>query len=185
MDKFLHKIYYDPKSPVAYAGAGTMYYYAKKIKPSITFRQITQFLEKQHTATIHKQAPRKFPRNKVIPIGKDSHWQADLMDMRKLEQQNAGYNYVLNVIDVLSKYGFSEPVKRKTADQVAKAFQTILTRSGRKPWFLYVDKGREFKGVFKKFVHDQDINLFASESPDVKASNAERYNRTLKTRLYK
>ena len=186
MDRFLHTLYYNSrKSPVAFSGAGTIYAYAKRIKPEITFKNVNDFLQKQHVHSMHKQAPRKFRRNKVIAVGKDSHWQADLMDMRNIAKKNSGYNYILNVVDVLSKYGFSEPVKSKSANQVAQAFELIMKRSGRRPWFLYVDKGREFKGEFKDLMSRSEINLYATESPEIKASNAERFNRTLRNRLHK
>ena len=122
MDKFLHSLYYSTKSPVAFASTNTIYAYAKKIKPNITLKNVSEFLHRQHTHTIHKQAKRKFPRNKVVAVGKDSHWQADPMDMQKISRQNVGNRYILNAIDVLSKHSFSEPVKRKTAIQVANAF---------------------------------------------------------------
>ena len=185
MENFLHSLYYNIDSPVAFSGVNSLYAFAKRIKRNITLKNERDFLNKQHTHTIHKQTNRKFKRNKVVAVGKDSHWQADLMDMQKVSGENSGYNYILNVIDVLSKHAFSEPVKRKTAENVANAFKIILKRSGRKPWYLYVDKGSEFKGAFKRFVEANEINLYAAESTDIKASNAERYNRTLRSRLYK
>ena len=185
MENLLHKVYYDPESPVCFAGANAIHAHVRRIKPSLTLKNVKDFLNRQHAHTIHKQPRIKFRRNRVIAVGKDSHWQADLMDMRRLEKKNSGYTFVLTVIDVLSKYGFAEPVKKKTAAMVAKAFHTILKRSGRKPWYLFVDKGKEFKGEFQKYVRNNDIVLQTSESPDIKASNAERYNRTLKTRLWK
>ena len=60
-----------------------------------------------------------------------------------------------------------------------------MKRSGRKPWFLMVDKGNEFRGSFKTFIADNYIVLHVSQSSVIKAPNVERYNRTLKTRLWK
>ena len=64
------------------------------------------------------------------------------------------------------------------------AFKKIL-KDGRRPWHLCSDHGNEFPGVFKKFLQDQGINHFYATSPDVKASVVERFNRTVKTRLWK
>jgi len=48
------------------------------------------------------------------------------------------------------------------------------------------DKGKEFIGKpFQDYLNKKLIIFFTSNSPDVKASVVERYNRTLKTRLYK
>jgi hypothetical protein len=44
----------------------------------------------------------------------------------------------------------------------------------------------EFRGkAFQDFLKKNEIHYIASESPDIKASIAERYNRTLKSRLWK
>ena len=48
-----------------------------------------------------------------------------------------------------------------------------------------VDKGNEFRGSFQTFMEDNDIVLYVAQSPVIKAPNIERFNRTLKTRLWK
>jgi hypothetical protein len=70
---------------------------------------------------------------------------------------------------------------------VVEAFNLILkTSNGRKPWRLLTDKGTEFRGKpFQDFLKRKHIQYLQSESPDIKASVAERYNRTLKSRLFK
>jgi hypothetical protein len=89
------------------------------------------------------------------------------------------------VIDVLSKFAWAVPVKNKKPESVVEAFKQVL-KSGRKPWRLLTDKGTEFRGKpFQEFLKKCDIQYIASESPDIKAAVAERYNRTLKTRLWK
>ena len=139
-----------------------------------------------HSYTLHKQIKRKFPRNKTFAVGLDSDWQADLCDVLSLRKENDGFGYILTVIDVLSKYAWAVPVKNKKPETVAQAFQQIITGSGRKPWRLYTDKGLEFRGKpFQVMLKKNCIKYISSESPDVKAAIAERYNRTLKTRLWR
>lgn len=181
----LHQLYYDVDSPACFSSARTIFLHAKERDPSIKYKDVTDFLEAQHPYSLHKKIKRKFPRNKVVAIGLDSHWQADLCDMQELEYSNRGYNFILTVVDVLSKYGFAEPVKTKTSDAVSLALSAIIQRSGRKPWFLMVDKGTEFLGNFKRFTSKNDINLHVSTNPEIKAPNVERFNRMLKTRLWK
>ena len=43
----------------------------------------------------------------------DAQWQADLADMQVLASQNDGMRYILTVIDVFSKFAWSEPVHSK------------------------------------------------------------------------
>ena len=47
--------------------------------------------------------------------------------MKEFSKYNNGYNYLLNVIDIFSKYAWSIPLKTKTGSEVTKAFETILT----------------------------------------------------------
>ena len=53
---------------------------------------------------------------------------ADLIDMREFSNDNKDYNYLLNVIDIFSKYAWSIPLRTKTALEVTKAFDSILTK---------------------------------------------------------
>ncbi|MCP4349738.1 MAG: transposase family protein, partial [Desulfobacterales bacterium] len=77
-------------------------------------------------------------------------------------------------------------IKNKKPESVVEAFKYILQTSGRKPWRLFTDKGMEFRGKpFQDFLKKHDIQYIASESPDIKAGVAERYNRTLKNRIWK
>ena len=181
----LKRLYYDVNSPACFSSANTLYLHAKREDPGIKYKDVTKFLEAQYPYSLHKQTHINFPRNQVVAVGKDSHWQADLCDMKYLKNNNKGYTFILTVVDVLSKFGFAEPVKHKTSTEVTAAFQKIIERSGRKPWFLMVDKGTEFRGSFRTFMDENDIELHVTASPVIKAPNVERFNRTLKTRLWK
>ena len=62
---------------------------------------------------LHKPIKRKFPRRRVIVNGIDDTWSADLIDMKVFSKFNKGYQYLLNVIDIFSKYAWSIPLKTK------------------------------------------------------------------------
>ena len=181
----LNKLYYEVDSPASYSSKATLYYHAKRKNSRITLQNVQDFLEAQHTYSKHKQVKRVFKRNQIIATGMDSHWQADLCDMKVLRKQNDKQNYILTVVDVLSKYGFAEVIPDKTPTETWKGFQKIMKRSGRKPWNLMVDKGLEFRGSFEEAAAAHDINLHVSTSPIIKAPNVERLNRILKVRLWK
>lgn len=185
MNSVLHDVYYNLSSPACYSSINSVFQEAKKRLPSIKFSDVETFLQQQDTYTLHKPVLRKFPRNKTFAIGIDSDWQADLCDVQKLAKYNDGYRHILTVIDVLSKYSWAIPIKNKEPKSVAEAFSQIL-KSERKPGRLFTDKGTEFRGKpFQDFLKKENIQYIASESPDIKAGIAERYNRTLKTRLWK
>ena len=84
---------------------------------------------------LHKQVKRHFPQLGVISSGIDNIWSADLIDMQASSKQSKGYKYLLNVIDVFSKFTWSIPIKKKTGAEMVKAFQTLL-EGGRKLNFL-------------------------------------------------
>jgi hypothetical protein len=162
-----------------------LYKAARKKLPKIKIKDVKKFLSKQQTYTLHKPIRRKFPRNKIVTAGLDVDWQADLADFSGIKKHNNNYTFVLVCIDVLSRYIWAVPIKRKTGDQTAAALQTILDQ-GRRPWRLCTDRGREFKNqTFQDLLKKHDIQYFNATSPDVKAAMAEIYIRHLKNRLYK
>jgi len=99
--------------------------------------------------------------------------------MQAFAEYNDGIKYLLTVVDVFSKYGWIVPLKQKTGVAVAAAFETILM-GGRKPGKVWVDKGKEFynKDVRKLF------QLYSTENEE-KSSVIERWNRTMKDKMYK
>ena len=103
--------------------------------------------------------------------------------MRSLSQYNDNFNYILTVIDVLSKYAWAIPIKRKTGDFVVEAFKKIFKE--RKPKLLQTDHGSEFIGKkTQALFQENDIKWFETYNT-VKAQIVERFNRTLKDRMYK
>ena len=185
MEKLLLDVFYNPDSPACYSGKEAVYQEAKKRNKKATRKKTNVFLSKQRTYTLHKPVKRKFPHNKVIPLGWDTDWQADLCDMQKLKRYNFGYGYILTVIDVLSKYGWGVPVYTKSPVHVAAGFRKIMKASGRKPWRLATDQGKEFvTEPFQELMHNEDIQHFSPKS-EIKCGVVERYNRTLKSRLWK
>ena len=182
----LEKIYRTPGDPGAFGGAERLYRRAKELNvPGVTRAAVADFLHGQQAYTLHKPARRKYTRNKTYVAGIDAQWQADLADMQGLARQNDGMRYILTVIDVFSKYAWCEPVRSKDAGAVANALKQVLQRAiPREPKRLQTDKGKEFfNNTFAALMRRHGINHFASES-DQKAAVVERFNRTIKTRIY-
>ena len=53
---------------------------------------------------LHKPIIKKFPSRRVMVSEPNEIWSADLIDMREFSNDNKDYNYLLNVIDIFSKY---------------------------------------------------------------------------------
>ena len=75
-------------------------------------------------------------------------------------------------------------LKKKTASEVVKAFESVLLES-QIPEKLQTDEGKEFfNQSFQTLMKKHGIVHFATAS-DLKASVVERFNRTLKTRMWR
>ena len=180
----MNDIFADPKtSTAAFSGLPNLYKAGKK---KYTVAQVKEFLHGQEAYTRHFPLRHVFQRRRVLATAVDSDWQADLCDMKQLSTKNKNYSYLLTVVDVLSKYAWVEPIKKKKPENVAAALGKIIQESGRKPSRLFTDRGKEFVGsVFQDFLRDHEIQHLLAQNDTVKASVAERFNRTLKTRLWK
>ncbi|KAJ8953524.1 hypothetical protein NQ318_023648, partial [Aromia moschata] len=66
---------------------------------------------------LHKPVRNKFRRRRVTVKGLNDLIQADLVEMIRFARVNRGYRYILVVINVFSKFVWTEPVKRKTAKE--------------------------------------------------------------------
>lgn len=132
---------------------------------------------------LHKPARRNYERRSFDIRGIDETWQADLVEMIPYARQNKGFNYMLNVIDTMSKFAWSVPVKRKNGQNITEAMKSIL-KKGRIPTNLQTDRGKEFYNKeFKELMQKFNINLYSTYS-NLKASICERFNRTLKNKMW-
>ena len=181
---FLSDYYFDTKSPVAFTSPSPLYREAKKRYPSLTFSQVENWLQSKDTYTLHKPVRYNFPRNRVIVTWIDDQWQADLVDVSSLARFIKGYKFLLTCIDVFSKFALVVPLKNKSGETLVNGFQPILDL-GRSPEKLQPDKGTEFLNRnFQSLLKENSIHFFSTNS-ELKASTVERFNRTLKTRMWK
>ena len=108
----------------------------------------------------------------------DEIWAADLIDMQAFSKDNNETKYLLNVIDIFSKFVWIVPLKRKTEQEVANAFSKILKE--RRPSKTWVDRGCE---IYNKEVQKL-VELYSTENGE-KSCVIERFNRTVKEKIFK
>ena len=90
---------------------------------------------------------------------------------------------MLTIIDVFSKYAWAVPVKEKT-DSDDTAARTSILQQSRKPTNVQTDRGKEFyNATFQSLMQRYGINLYSTYS-NLKASIFERFNRTLKQKMW-
>lgn len=179
MENVLKDIYYDIDHPASFSGATKL---SKASK--VPIKRTKEWLASQDVYTLHKPVRFKFPRRKVLAYGIDDLIQADLVDMSKFSRHNGGARYLLTAIDVFSKYAHAIPLKKKNASSVLSALKVLFRKLGAVRNFQ-TDFGKEFWNMpCKQFLSRKGVNHYSSHS-EYKASVVERFNRTLKNKLYR
>lgn len=134
---------------------------------------------------LHKPARKNFTRRHVLQRGINDTLQIDLVEMLPYAKVNNGYKYMLTVIDIFSKKGYAKALKNKTSAEVTKAMETVLNQIGSSPKNIHSDQGKEFFNQhFKNLMSQNNINHYHTFT-HMKASIVERFNRTLKTWMWK
>lgn len=134
---------------------------------------------------LHKPARRNYTRRHVNIRGLDESWQADLVDMSAYASVNKGYKFLLTIIDIFSKFAWAVPLKTKNAQDVTSAMRSVLIQGRVPKKHLHVDRGKEFYNRdFQALMQQYNINMYSTFS-NLKASICERFNRTLKNKMWK
>ena len=108
-----------------------------------------------------------------------------MADLQLISKFNKRFRLLLCVIDIFSKYVWVVLLKDKKGVSIVNAFQKTLNDSNRKPNKIWVDKGSEFYNSFaKKWFKNNDIEMYSIHN-EGKSVVAERFIRTLMTRVYK
>ena len=105
--------------------------------------------------------------------------------MQLMSKFNKGFRFLLCAIDIFRKYAWVIPLKDKKGVSIVNDFQKILKESDRKPNKIWIDKGSEFyNNSFKKWLKDNHIEMYSIHN-EGKSVVAERFIRTLKSKIYK
>jgi transposase InsO family protein len=170
---------YEASEPGSYGGVRALTRYS-----GMPVKTVKGWLETQDPYTLHKPVVKKFPRRKTFAKGIDDLFQADLATMQNLASSNDGNSHILTCIDVFSRYAFALPVKDKRGSTVAAAFEKIFAQ--RVPNMLQTDRGTEFYNVqVQELFKKNGVRHYSSLNDDIKAALVERFNRTLKSRLFR
>jgi transposase InsO family protein len=186
VEESLREIYNDPSNAGALGGVDRLLDEARRQKLDVSRRRVSDFLADEEAYARHRPVRKKFVRNHTFVHGIDHQWQADLAEVQQLKAQNDGVRYLLTCIDVFSKYAWVVPLQSKSESDMVRGLEKLFGSSnGRVPRRLQTDKGKEFtcKAV-QRLLKARKIHFFTSES-DNKAAVVERFNRTLKMRLYR
>ena len=141
--------------------------------------KLRQFLYSNASSTKFTLAALKFKRTRAFAQLKNEIWFMDLAYVDKMAKENNGVKYLLVRQDLFDRTVNAKGMKTKDSQETIKAFPSIITKKNR-PKKIWVDKGTEFNGAFKRFCAAEGIQVYSTMS-DTKAAFAER---TIRSKVY-
>ena len=114
---------------------------------------------------------------------KNETWCMDLAYVDKLPKDNNGVRYTLVRQDLFDRTVDAKRIKTKGSKEIVRAFLTLITKKNF-PQKIWVEKGTEFAGEFKKICNVERIQIYSTMS-ETKAAFAERTKRSLKNKFYR
>ena len=136
---------------------------------------------------IYSKPPKKYyatNETDVYHIG--DIWSLDISDLKDYgPKNNRNYRYVLVIIDIFAKFGWTIPLRNKNAQTIKDSFENILINSKRKPNLIEIDRDKGFyNNIFQGFLNKNNIKIYSRNS-SYGAVFAERFNRTIRDLLQK
>lgn len=184
MEKLIN-IYNDPN--YGFSSLDSFYKKLKEMKIDVDYKKVKEFYNKQKINQVFKEPKRK-ERSTINAYSLFACLQADLMDIKKFKSYNSGYKYLLNVIDVFSRYAWSIPVKSKKSIEISESLEKIFKECKNiqkdSPQTLTTDLGTEFnnknleKIITKYDIKHYKINSKGQTHPTITAI-VERFNYSL------
>ena len=187
IEQGLRDIYYNPST--GYQSIERLHQRAKESGLKVSKKLVKDWLKTQDTYTRYKPIIRKHKYQKTFVRDLGDQIQMDLVDMGKYKSENKGFYWILTAVEILSRYAFTIPVYRKTTESMTEAVRELLKKFndkfGRYPSIAQFDDGKEFYNVgVKNLLESYNIKYFSTSSSR-KAAVVERFNRTLKTFMWK
>jgi hypothetical protein len=182
--EYLKFIYFDSSQPGSYSGVDKLYRAVKNAgSHQLSKGKIQKWLSKQRAYTAHKPVRCHFERRHVIVDVKHAQWDADTVSMTRYAKVNEGFVYILIMIDILSRYLWTVPLKSLKGKEMVSALKFVFQDT--KPRKLRTDKGSEFfnKDV-KAYLKKEGVGYFTTTN-ETKANFSERVIRTLKSKVTK
>lgn len=181
----LHSLYYDLNARTAYTSI-------KRLSSEAAHRfgigesEVRDWLSAQETHTRFKTAPQKFPLNFYNIKNLDDVFEIDTNDVKKYSEFNDSFKYFICMIDCLSRFLWTFPLKSKEGGEVARVLDSHFSRQGARVCrLLQADKGTEYvNDDVQRVLHKHGI-VFRTLENRGKAAMVERVNRTIKIPLFK
>ena len=148
--------------------------------------KIADFLRKNTTSSLFRQVRHNYPRRRIRAFYPFQIMMTDTINYRAYAMpHNNNYKYIMVLIDVFSKRAWAEPMRRINEFDATIAMENMLRKLPEVPQTIISDKGTEYYNSKMKAVFDRMAIKHYSIRGKHKACVAERFIRTLKSRLEK
>ena len=136
---------------------------------------------------LHSRVFRKFPRRTITAPSINAVWCIDLVDMNSDELSNSGY--ILNAIDILTRYAQAVKISGKTEKHIKGALETLFEKFGSKPLKIWSDRESGLM-TLKTWLQSEGIELYHTDNSyrgpgSHSVAIIERFNRTMKEAMFK
>lgn len=188
MNQALRDLYYDETT--GYTGLVKLFKRAKEDDPTITLSDVRAFLDKQYTHQINREGIRPKHYRTILAQKPRDNFQVDIMVYNRFA--DGPYEYILNIVDVHSRYAMSIPLKSRKiegddddnlnmddVDGVLPALRKAFAVMG-KPKNVNADQEFSRPLALQRYFNDENITMHISDTNEInKQAIVERYNRTL------
>ena len=179
----LKQLYNDVKFPASFSGKKRFTEAVQSRYRHVKAKDVEKALMATDNYTLHKPTRRAQIYRRVYTKRIGYLYQIDLVDMSKFSQENDGYKWLITCIDTFSKKAWVFKTKNKRGSTITDAMRDLLRQN--RPEKIEFDQGKEFNNeLFLKLLKNLKIHYYSIYS-DKKCSIVERFNRTLKTRMYR
>jgi len=181
----IEELFLDPKH--GFTNATDIWRKLKNRGYNYTLNQVKEFLGEEET--LQRHAPKRKSNYHITAEYPNHKWQADLIDVSSTAATNRNTNYLLTIIDVLTKFAFVIPLKNKKEKSIADSFEALFENyeEGGHPDLLVTDNGSEFKNKsMAKLAEFFGIKQIFNRAGDKTSQGViERFNRTIMQRIEK
>lgn len=181
----LKSFFYDPSK--GYKSKNKLVQLATKEKIKLSKADIEKWYDEQPVNQIYKPKKQKGKYKAIwCPYNAAGCMQVDLQILTKFNSRNnKGFNYLLNILDIYSRYVYSYPIKKKSPTEILPHIKEFYNEFRKlyphNAMSMTCDDGKEFKGSVKQFLEEKNIKIFIANPKDntkMRTMLVERYHRT-------
>jgi transposase InsO family protein len=177
------ELYRDPKFTGSFSGQQRFHHALNKDNVHVSKSSVNKRLMSVDSYTVHKPTRKTKVFRRIYTKGINYLLQCDLVDLSSLHKDNDGYKWIITIIDTFSKKAWAFKMKNKSANSIVSVMKPFFQSV--KPQKIQFDQGTEFYNkAFLKLLRDNRIKHYSVYS-EQKAAIVERFNRSLKTRMFR